>query len=98
MGKAETKEWWLAGSRIDAEFPLRAIVLRERSTRAFSIIMCSGLEEGEILPCERCQEIQWEVAEEGRAQGNKMAADIKIAADIMVFLECFTTYPGVFAA
>lgn len=38
------------GSRVDAEFLLRTIVLRERSTRAFPIMMCSGLEEGEVLP------------------------------------------------
>ena len=49
--------------------------------------MSSGLWEGEILLGK-----PWEVAEEGRARGDKTAADT------VIFPQCFTSDPGVFAA
>lgn len=49
--------------------------------------MSSGLWEGEIL-----LGTQWEVAEEGRAQGDKTAADAAILP------QHFTVDPGVLAA
>lgn len=36
-------------SGVEAEFLLRTVGLRERSTGAFSIMISSGLEEGEIF-------------------------------------------------
>lgn len=36
-------------SGVEAEFLLRTVWLRERSTGAFSIMISSGLEEGEIF-------------------------------------------------
>ena len=70
-------------SGINIEF----ILLRESSTGAVSVIMSSGLWEGEILLGK-----PWEVAEEGRARGDKTAADT------VIFPQCFTSDPGVFAA
>ena len=67
------------------------IPFKKSSTGPFSIMKSSGPEEGEIT-VGRCQGIQWEVAEEGRDPRNKMAADT------VVFLECFTADPGMSTA